>query len=61
EVDGWAAHGSRPAFQRDRIRQNALINAGYRILRFTWDDIANREQFCVDQIISALDLAPSTT
>ncbi|MFI7587455.1 DUF559 domain-containing protein [Spongisporangium articulatum] len=42
EVDGWAAHGGRNAFVHDRRRQNALVNAGYRVLRFTWDDLVNR-------------------
>jgi very-short-patch-repair endonuclease len=58
EVDGWGAHGSKTAFQKDRARQNALIGAGYRVLRFTWDDIMERGQYCVDQIINALASGP---
>lgn len=41
EIDGWQAHGSRPAFITDRRRQNRLVNAGYLVLRFTWDDIVH--------------------
>lgn len=50
EVDGWSAHGSKDAFQRDRERQNRLIAAGYRVLRFTWQDINERPDHCADQV-----------
>lgn len=36
EIDGYAFHGSRAAFERDRARDAALIGAGYRVLRFSW-------------------------
>lgn len=39
EVDGRAFHTDVGAFQRDRTRQNDLVAAGWRVLRFTWDDI----------------------
>src|SRR4029079_2234357 len=39
EVDGFAYHRDRNRFQRDRTRQNALVNLGWTILRFTWQDI----------------------
>lgn len=42
QVDGWRAHGGRVAFQRDRSQQNALMAAGYLVLRFTWDDLTQR-------------------
>ncbi|MGQ0804054.1 MAG: type IV toxin-antitoxin system AbiEi family antitoxin domain-containing protein [Actinomycetota bacterium] len=35
EVDGWVAHGTRTAFDRDRARQNDLVAAGWRPIRFT--------------------------
>jgi very-short-patch-repair endonuclease len=54
EIDGWAHHSSRKAFQRDRARQNALVQAGYRVLRFTWEDLPARPEHCVDQIRRAL-------
>ena len=37
EVDSWEYHGSRSAFELDRRRQNSLVLAGYRVLRFTGD------------------------
>lgn len=36
EVDGFAYHGSRAAFERDRRKDAALTQAGYRVLRVTW-------------------------
>ena len=35
EVDGWCAHGSRTAFDRDRVRENDLDVAGWHRLHFT--------------------------
>ncbi|MCZ7526119.1 MAG: DUF559 domain-containing protein [Acidimicrobiia bacterium] len=35
EVDGWEFHRSRAAFDRDRTRANALVVAGWTLLRFT--------------------------
>lgn len=36
ELDGWAEHGLRSAFDADRVRGNELVLAGWRLLRFTW-------------------------
>ncbi|MGC5285895.1 hypothetical protein [Micromonospora sp. DT231] len=38
EADGRDAHGSPEAVFADRRRQNRLVNAGWTILRFTWQD-----------------------
>jgi len=37
EVDGFDPHRTRGVFETDRIRQNALVLAGWTILRFTSD------------------------
>ena len=42
EVDGYGPHSSREAFQSDRARQNALVLAGWTVLRFTWADVRDR-------------------
>jgi hypothetical protein len=39
EVDGLAAHSGVDAFRRDRTRQNALVGAGWTVLRFTWTEV----------------------
>jgi very-short-patch-repair endonuclease len=39
ELDGFAFHNTKQAFQRDRTRSNDLVEAGYTLLRFTWADV----------------------
>jgi very-short-patch-repair endonuclease len=36
EVDGFAYHGNRAAFERDRRKDATLTAAGYRVIRVTW-------------------------
>ncbi len=54
EVDGWAWHTDPDRFRRDRRRQNALVLAGWTVLRFTWDDLTNRPARVVAEIQAAL-------
>lgn len=42
ETDGWAAHGSRRAFENDRARDVEHQAAGWRTARFTWRQIRRR-------------------
>jgi len=42
ELDGWTRHKDRHAFQRDRSKGNELLRAGWRVLRFTHDDVVRR-------------------
>src|SRR6059036_3622316 len=41
ETDGHRTHGTRSAFERDRRRDQRLALAGWRVVRFTWGQIAN--------------------
>ena len=41
ELDGFATHGTRAAFEDDRARDRALQTAGYRVLRVTWRQLAD--------------------
>lgn len=50
EVDGRAFHSSAEQFQGDRTRQNLLIAAGWRVLRFTWEDLTRRPERVLAQI-----------
>jgi very-short-patch-repair endonuclease len=36
EIDGYAYHRTRQAFERDRRKDAALTAAGYRVVRITW-------------------------
>ncbi|MGU3292005.1 endonuclease domain-containing protein [Williamsia sp. M5A3_1d] len=55
EVDGMAFHTDAETFQRDRRRQNELINAGWAVLRFTWTDVTTRPGYVVATIRRALE------
>jgi very-short-patch-repair endonuclease len=39
ETDGWETHKTRAAFKSDRRKDAALTAAGYRVMRFTYDDV----------------------
>jgi very-short-patch-repair endonuclease len=39
ECDGYKYHSSRRSFDADRARGNALLRAGWTVLRVTWSDI----------------------
>jgi very-short-patch-repair endonuclease len=54
EADGRAYHSAGAAFQADRDRGNQLMAAGYRLLRFTWQDLIQREAEVIAQIRAAL-------
>lgn len=54
EVDGRAWHTSAERFQLDRTRQNRLVNAGWLVLRFTWDDLANRPRYVIATLRATL-------
>ena len=43
EVDGYSSHGNRQAWQHDLQRQNDLVIAGLKVLRYSWWDVCNEE------------------
>ncbi len=57
ESDGFTDHGLRSAFEDDRARQNLLVLAGWRVLRFTWRQICARPDWVADQVRLALALS----
>jgi very-short-patch-repair endonuclease len=57
EVDGWAFHGSRAAFERDRSRDARLLAAGYRVLRVTWRQLVETPERVIAVIAAALAAA----
>jgi very-short-patch-repair endonuclease len=56
EVDGYAYHAHRAAFERDRRRDQQLIAAGYRVIRITWIQLRDRPIETITAIVKALAL-----
>jgi len=54
EVDGFAWHSSRRAFERDRARDAELQLAGYRVLRITWRQLTREPNAVIQRIARAL-------
>jgi very-short-patch-repair endonuclease len=54
EVDGYAHHRSTADWQGDLDRQNVLVSAGYRVLRFTWVDLIERPTLVVKRVRRAI-------
>ena len=58
EVDGYAFHSTRAAFERDRVRDADLQAHGYRVLRFTWRRLAEAPEAVITAIATALAARP---
>lgn len=56
ELDGFAYHHHRAAFERDRARDATLIAAGYRVLRVTHRRLENEPASLVHQLRTLLDV-----
>jgi very-short-patch-repair endonuclease len=54
EVDGFAFHAGRAAFERDRARDVAMTLAGWRVLRFTWRRLLDEPQGVAAAVLRAL-------
>jgi very-short-patch-repair endonuclease len=57
ETDGAATHRTAHAFGRDRWRDQLLVAAGYRVIRVTWDQLANEPEAVLARIRRALEPA----
>ena len=55
EFDGFAYHSDRTAFERDRLRDQRLIAAGYRVLRITARQIERTPIAVIARIVAALN------
>ncbi|HET7048114.1 MAG TPA: DUF559 domain-containing protein [Solirubrobacteraceae bacterium] len=56
EVDGYAYHGHRAQFERDRRKDLALTAAGYRVIRVSWRQLTQEPLALVAVISAALSL-----
>jgi very-short-patch-repair endonuclease len=54
EVDGYAFHSHRRAFERDRERDAALAATGYLVIRVTWRQLTANPAAVTARIASAL-------
>ena len=54
EADGYRYHSGRTAWQRDRVRRNALTSRGWRVLHVTWNDLSARPDEIVSEIRQAM-------
>lgn len=50
EVDGWAWHLDAARARADEARQNALVRAGWTVLRYTWHDLVERPKGVLAEI-----------
>lgn len=54
EIDGYAVHGHRQAFENDRASDQRLVAAGYRIMRITWRQLTERPLRVAANLAAAL-------
>jgi very-short-patch-repair endonuclease len=59
EIDGFAFHSSRAAFERDRVRDAELQALGYRVIRITWRRLVEEPHAVVAIVAAALSAARS--
>ena len=54
EIDGYAYHSTRAAFERDRVRDADLQASGLRVLRFTWRQITDQPEVVAARVSTLL-------
>ena len=57
ELDGWETHRTRAAFKSDRRKDAALTSAGYRVMRFTYEDVVYEPDTVVARLTPRLAAA----
>ena len=57
ECDGFETHGGRDAFVTDLVRFTMLVSAGWRPLRFTWEQVMFRPEWVLDRIRDTIAVA----
>ena len=56
ELDGYAFHGTRAAFEGDRARDRRLTARGWRVVRITWRDLHERPDELATEIRALLSV-----
>jgi very-short-patch-repair endonuclease len=54
EIDGWAGHGLRPAFESDRRRDARALAVGSSTMRITWRQLRDDSLAVIASVASAL-------
>jgi len=54
EVDGYATHGGRHAFENDRRRDQAHAAAGYVVIRITWRQLQHEPLAVIARLAQAM-------
>ena len=54
EVDGWATHGGRRAFEADRARDAYITGAGWVVVRVTWFQVMRRPAWVAARLTEVL-------
>ena len=57
ECDGFETHGKREAFVRDLVRFTSLVAAGWRPLRFTWEQVMFGPEWVAARVLATVELA----
>ena len=60
ELDSYAIHTTREAFERDRTRDRDLQAAGYCVLRITWRQLTTEADSIATQLRTLLGVPPPT-
>ncbi|MFC7956565.1 type IV toxin-antitoxin system AbiEi family antitoxin domain-containing protein [Rhodococcoides kroppenstedtii] len=55
EIDGWAYHRTPQRAAHDAVRQNALVNDGWTVLRFTYHRLVAEPDRVIAEVRRALD------
>lgn len=50
EADGFAYHRDRSDYRRDRRRANLCCRLGWRLLRFSWEDVRHDPDYVLDAV-----------
>jgi len=58
EVDGYAFHSGRAAFERDRLRDADLQSTGLQVMRVTWRQLVRQPEVVVARLGAALSRRP---
>lgn len=58
EADSWEFHSGKDAFAGDCVRYTSLTLAGWRVIRFTWEQVMHHPEF-VRQVLAELATWPA--